>query len=77
AYITMLILNSELVKKFLNHTAILDSKRPFSKKLLKRIDISKCLELLSYNDLKNTEENLELKAYINEDKYNSYKKQFE
>lgn len=77
AYITMLILNSELVKKFLNHTAILDSKRPFSKKLLKRIDISKCLELLSYNDLKITEENLELKAYINEDKFNSYKKQFE
>lgn len=77
AYITMLILNNEIVEKFLKNIAFLDSKRPFSKKILKRIDISKCLELLSFKDLKNTEKNLKLKEYINEDKFNSYKKQFE
>lgn len=77
AYITMLILNSELVKKFLNNIAFLDSKRPFSKKVLKRIDISKCLEFLSFDDLKRIESKLELKEYITPNKYLKYKKQYE
>ena len=76
AYITMLILNSELVKKFLKNIAFLDSKRPFSKKVLKRIDIRKCLELLSLSDLKETERQLELDAYINKDKLMKYEELF-
>ena len=58
AYITMLILNSKLVKKFLKNIAFLDLKRPYSKKVLKRIDIEKCLEYLSFNDLKELEKEL-------------------
>lgn len=77
AYITMLILNSELVREFLNNIAFLDSKRPFSKKVLKRIDFSKCLDLLSFDDLKITEKKLELKNYLSEEKFNAYKEQFE
>ena len=76
AYITMLILNSQLVKKFLKNIAFLDSKRPYSKKVLKRIDIEKCLELLSFEDLKESERNLELNNYITHEKLDKYKTNF-
>ncbi|MBR6024008.1 MAG: hypothetical protein IK044_03445 [Methanobrevibacter sp.] len=76
AYITMLIFNSKLVKKFLENIAFLDSKRPFSKKVLKRIDIHKCLELLSLEDLKETEKELGLKDYITKEKFVVYKKAY-
>ena len=73
AYITMLILNSDLVKRFLKNIAFMDSKRPYSKRVLKRIDIKKSLNFLSLNDLKRSEEKLELKEYISEEKFNEYK----
>ncbi|WP_407432823.1 hypothetical protein [Methanobrevibacter sp.] len=73
AYITMLILNSNLVKKFLKNIASLDSKRPFSKKILKRIDISKCLDLLSFKKIKEIEKELSLKDYITLEKFTKYK----
>ena len=76
AYITMLILNSDLVKKFLKNIAFIDSKRPYSKKVLKRIDIAKCLELLSFDDLKESENNLELSDYISHEKLSKYKNRF-
>lgn len=72
AYITMLILNSALVKKFLKNIAFTDSKRPYSKKVLKRIDIEKCLKILSLNDLKDTEKELNLKNYITQEKLEKY-----
>lgn len=76
AYITMLILNSQLVKKFLKNIAFLDSKRPFSKKVLKRIDISKCLKILKLEDLKKTEEELGLEKYITNGQFIEYKKKY-
>ena len=76
AYITMLILNNKLVKKFLKNIAFLDSKRPFSKKVLKRIDIKKCLNLLSLNDLKVTENELELSDYVTQEKLMKYEELF-
>jgi hypothetical protein len=72
AYITMLILNSPLVKKFLKNIAFIDSKRPYSKKVLKRIDILKCLKILSFNDLKEVESQLELNDYLTNDKLEAY-----
>ena len=77
AYITMLILNSRLVKKFLKNAAFLDSKRPYPKNLLKRIDIKKCLEIITFNDLKKTEEKLELNHYITNKKFQEYEKKLE
>ncbi|MBQ9161268.1 MAG: hypothetical protein IJ122_08140 [Methanobrevibacter sp.] len=74
AYITMLILNSDLVKKFLKNIAFIDSKRPYSKKVLKRIDISKCLKLLSFKDLKESENDLDLDEYVTPEKLDEYKK---
>lgn len=76
AYITMLILNSQLVKKFLKNIAFLDSKRPFAKKILKRIDIQKCLDQMTLSDLKETEKELNLNKYITEDKLKNYIKLF-
>ena len=66
----------ELVKKFLKNIAFLDSKRPFSKKVLKRIDIKKCLNLLSLNDLKVTENELELSDYVTQEKLMKYEELF-
>lgn len=72
AYITMLILNSRLVKKFLKNIAFLDYKRPFSKRVLKRIDIKKCINILLFEDLKETEKELKLNDYITQDKFIKY-----
>ncbi len=73
AYITMLILNTPLVKKFLKNIAFLDSKRPYSKKVLKRIDLEKCLNILTFDDLKQTEDELGLENYITDEKFREYK----
>ncbi|WP_405291628.1 hypothetical protein [Methanobrevibacter sp.] len=77
AYITMLILNSQLVKIFLKNIAFLDAKRPFSKKILKRIDFDKCLKILKFDNLKKTENELRLDNYITPDKFDKYKKKYE
>ena len=76
AYITMLILNSSLVKKFMKNKAVLDSKRHYTKKLLKQIDINKCLKILLFDDLKEIEEELGLTRYITNKKFIDYKKKF-
>lgn len=73
AYITMLIFNSDLVQQFLKDIAFLDSKRPYTKKILKRIDIKKCVFELSYDDLVETEEKLGLKQLIELEDYELYK----
>ena len=76
AYITLLILNSELVKKFLKKIAVIKSKRPFTKKILKRIDIGKCLNILSLNDLKKIERKLGLTPYITNEKLKKYENSY-
>lgn len=72
AYITMLILNSKLVQDFLKGIVLIDSKRPYTKKVLKRIDISKTLKRISINDLIETEKDLKLDMYITRDKFENY-----
>lgn len=73
AYVTMLILNSWVVKSFLRNIVVLESKRPYTKRVLKRIDISKTLNLLSLDDLIETEKELNLPRYIDEKILNKYK----
>lgn len=72
AYITMLILNSMLVQDFLKSIVLIDSKRPYTKKVLKRIDIGKTLERITINDLIDTEKDLKLDRYITRDKFEKY-----
>jgi 16S rRNA A1518/A1519 N6-dimethyltransferase RsmA/KsgA/DIM1 with predicted DNA glycosylase/AP lyase activity len=52
AYVAMLLLNNNLVKQFIQNIDFIDSKRPFTKKLLSRIDFRKTLEKISFEDLK-------------------------
>ncbi|AWX32642.1 class I SAM-dependent methyltransferase [Methanosphaera sp. BMS] len=72
AYITMLILNSNLVQNFLKSIVVIDSKRPYTKKVLKRIDIIKTLKKITINDLIATEKDLKLDGYITRDKFEKY-----
>ena len=44
--------------------------------LQKRIDIKKALSLLSFNDLKETEKELELNNYITAEKFQKYMQKY-
>ena len=73
AYVAMLLLNSKRVQTFLKSIAFLDSKRPWSKKVLKRIDFKKITETLNIKDLQETEQELNLSAYITSRMYDNFK----
>ena len=47
AYAMMLLLNSKTVQGFLSSAAFLDSKRPYTVKLLSRLDLKKCITYLN------------------------------
>ncbi len=64
AYTAMLILNSERVQKFLLSVAFLDAKRPFTKKVLERIDFHKILSSIKVCELIDTEKQLKLKTHF-------------
>lgn len=75
AYTIMLLLNSQPVQEYLTSIAFLDSKRPYTVKLLSRVDLLKCLSRLSVNELIQTEEVLELPAFITQEMYIHLKNQ--
>ena len=64
AYVAMLLLNSNKVQGFLASIAFLDAKRPYTKKLLERIDFDKIVKSLTIDELSETEQKLELPCYI-------------
>lgn len=74
AYITMLALNNFKVQEFLINISFIDSKRPYSKKILDRIDFIKIFDYLSYNEFKKCEESNNLVPYLSKDLYNKFKK---
>lgn len=69
AYSMMLLLNSKPVQEFLLSIAFLDNKRPYTVKLLSRLDIQKCAEIVPFEGLKQTETDLLLSNYITEEMY--------
>lgn len=73
AYTAMLILNSECVQNFLCSIAFLDAKRPFTKKVLEKIDFSKVLDVVKIADLRKTEKRLGLECRIDEDMVEQFK----
>lgn len=73
AYTAMLILNSEPVQDFLLNIAFLDSKRPFTKKVLAKIDFRKTLDFIKIEDIVKTENSLGLTSYFNECMFNEFK----
>lgn len=69
AYSMMLLLNSKTVQEFLLSIAFLDNKRPYTVKLLSRLDIQKCIAAVSFEELKQTESDLQLAEHITEPLY--------
>lgn len=73
AYVAMLLLNSKKVQTFLTSIAFLDAKRPYTKKVLERIDFDKIIETLTIDDLIETEEKLILPQYITMPMYDTFR----
>lgn len=74
AYTAMLILNSSLVQEFLKSIAFKDSKRPYTKKVLERIDFGKVFEHIDLEELKYTETQLGLNSYIRKEIVEEFKR---
>lgn len=72
AYTCMLMLNSEKVQKFLLSISFPDAKRPFTKKVLQRIDLKKCAENISFEELVKTEKRLNLPGSITAGMYDAF-----
>lgn len=73
AYVAMLLLNSDKVQDFLTSIAFLDAKRPYTKKVLERIDFDKIVKSLTIDELRETEQRLELPCYITVSMYDGFK----
>lgn len=73
AYTAMIILNSKRVQKFLLTIAFMDAKRPFTKKVLKRIDFKKIVNNISLDELNKTEKELNLKKFLNKGMWQKFK----
>ena len=72
AYITMLILNSDMVQAFIKSIAFLDSKRPYTKKVLERIDFMKIINNFHYDLLLKIEKKLNLLPILTNDMYKQF-----
>ena len=64
AYVAMLILNSDIVQNFLKSISFADSKRPYTKKNLQRIDFKSLVKMLSFDDLFIVENKLNLCKFL-------------
>ena len=73
AYIAMLLLNSNKVQCFLSSIAFKDAKRPFTKKVLERLDFDKIVDSLDINELIITEHELKLPNYVTFEMYERFK----
>lgn len=73
AYVAMLLLNSDKVQIFLKSIAFPDAKRPYTKKVLKRIDFHKIAASVTIDELIKTEQELNLSYYITTPMYDKFK----
>lgn len=74
AYCMMLLLNSVKVQNFLLSIAFLDNKRPYTVKLLSRLDLQKCIKEVKYEEICQTENDFQLEKYITVEKYEKFAK---
>ena len=75
AYVAMLLLNSDRVQRFLMSVAFLDAKRPFTKKVLERIDFDKITDAVGIEELEETERSLQISNYVSAPMYDRFKSQ--
>ncbi len=69
AYTCMLLLNCDRVQKFLLSISFQDAKRPFTKKVLQRLDFDKCIQNITFEELEETEHVLQLPEKITIEMY--------
>lgn len=74
AYTSMLFLNSRRVQGFLKSISFQDNKRPYSKKVLARLDFKKIVEKISFSELQETEKYLNLDPFITKELVQEFKK---
>jgi hypothetical protein len=74
ALITTALLNSEENIAFLKSIAFLDSKRPYTKEILRRIDFAKLAELVDYDYITGFVRSMPNEHFINEDDYLTYRR---
>lgn len=72
AIITTALLNSNEAQMFLKSIAFLDSKRPYTKDVLSRIDFLKLSNLISYQSIANFALNMQGHYIINEIEYKEF-----
>ena len=72
AYTAMLYLNSAKVGEFLQSISFADNKRPFTKKILSRVDFLKVCEEIFFEELKSTEMKLGLQSRLTESSLNDF-----
>ena len=67
AYTCMLLLNCDTVIEFLYSISFKDAKRPYTKKILQRLDLKKCFSEITIDEMVQSEQKLKLKPYITDD----------
>lgn len=73
AYVSMLLLNSRPVQAFLTSIVFLDAKRPYTKKVLERLDFQKMFPALTLDTLRQTERELSLAPYVTASMYAGFR----
>lgn len=73
AYCMMLLLNSNPVQNFLKSIAFLDNKRPWTIKVLSRLDLVKAIDNVPFEEMLRLEKSLELSRFIDKDMYIEFK----
>ena len=73
AYTAMLYLNNRRVQNFLMAISFSDAKRPFTKKVLERVDFTKIYMSVALEELQETEAALSLPMHINIKMLDSFK----
>ena len=76
AYTAMIYLNSDKVKFFLQSLSLTESKRPFTKKILSRLDFYKICANISSEEIFLTEKELGLKNYLSKNILNEFRNLF-
>lgn len=74
AYTCMLLLNSERVQDFLLSISFQDAKRPYTKRVLQRLDFNKCILNIALEELVDTEKKLKLPETITAQMYLDFAK---
>lgn len=72
ARVCMLLLNSQLVRRFFASIAFLDSKRPYTKKVLAQIDLRAALERIGLDGLNNTAKSIGVDFVVTESDFNRF-----